>query len=148
MVVVFAPVSAPEHRHERKPKSMLVNRRTLRIELCDPAGIVFIRTIYSSSTRAPDGYSAHRQKPLAMRKKYGIIGMPIVEVGAVVMPCRFDDRSSEKRGRRMGTNELHRAPPSVEESDLYSALRNVFGPPSRTGGRDLPGQSAGSSRAF
>jgi 4-hydroxybenzoyl-CoA thioesterase len=31
-------------------------------------------------------------KPLAMRKKYGIVGMPIVEVGAnFVMPCRFDD---------------------------------------------------------
>ena len=27
-----------------------------------------------------------------MRKKYGIVGMPIVEVGAkFVMPCRFDD---------------------------------------------------------
>jgi 4-hydroxybenzoyl-CoA thioesterase len=31
-------------------------------------------------------------KPLAMRRKYGIVGMPIVEVGAkFVMPCRFDD---------------------------------------------------------
>ena len=30
--------------------------------------------------------------PSAMRKKYGIVGMPVVEVGArFVMPCRFDD---------------------------------------------------------
>lgn len=31
-------------------------------------------------------------KPLAMRKKYGIVGLPVVDVGArFVMPCRFDD---------------------------------------------------------
>jgi 4-hydroxybenzoyl-CoA thioesterase len=30
--------------------------------------------------------------PSAMRKKYGIVGMPVVEVGTrFVMPCRFDD---------------------------------------------------------
>jgi 4-hydroxybenzoyl-CoA thioesterase len=30
--------------------------------------------------------------PAAMRKKYGIVGMPVVEVGArFVQPCRFDD---------------------------------------------------------
>src|SRR4030095_14404837 len=30
--------------------------------------------------------------PKAMRKKYGIVGMPIIEVGArFVAPCRFDD---------------------------------------------------------
>src|SRR5439155_16925433 len=30
--------------------------------------------------------------PLAMRKKYGIVGIPIVEVGAwFLVPCRFDD---------------------------------------------------------
>jgi 4-hydroxybenzoyl-CoA thioesterase len=30
--------------------------------------------------------------PSAMRKKYGIVGMPIIEVGArFVQPCRFDD---------------------------------------------------------
>ena len=74
---------------------MLVNRRTLRIEWgqCDPAGIMFYPhylLIFDTST----GWLFERTglKPLAMRKKYGIIGMPIVEVGAkFVMPCRFDD---------------------------------------------------------
>jgi len=74
---------------------MLVNRRTLRIEWgqCDPAGIVFYPQylmIFDSST----GWLFERTglSPLAMRKKYGIVGLPIVEVGArFVMPCRFDD---------------------------------------------------------
>src|SRR6476660_4595393 len=74
---------------------MLINRRTLRIEWgqCDPAGIVFYPQyliIFDSST----GWLFERTglKPLAMRKKYGIVGMPVVEVGAqFVMPCRFDD---------------------------------------------------------
>jgi len=74
---------------------MLTNRRTLRIEWgqCDPAGIVFYPQyliIFDSST----GWLFERTglKPLAMRKKYGIVGMPVVEVGAqFIMPCRFDD---------------------------------------------------------
>jgi 4-hydroxybenzoyl-CoA thioesterase len=74
---------------------MLVNRRNLRIEWgqCDPAGIVFYPQyliIFDTST----GWLFERTglKPLAMRKKYGIVGMPIVEAGArFVMPCRFDD---------------------------------------------------------
>jgi 4-hydroxybenzoyl-CoA thioesterase len=74
---------------------MLVNRRTLRIEWgqCDPAGIMFYPhylLIFDSST----GWLFERTglKPLAMREKYGIVGMPIVEVRArFVMPCRFDD---------------------------------------------------------
>jgi 4-hydroxybenzoyl-CoA thioesterase len=74
---------------------MLVNRRTLRIEWgqCDPAGIVFYPQyliIFDTST----GWLFERTglKPLAMRKKYGIVGIPIVEVGArFIMPCRFDD---------------------------------------------------------
>jgi 4-hydroxybenzoyl-CoA thioesterase len=74
---------------------MLVNRRTLRIEWgqCDPAGIVFYPQyllIFDSST----GWLFERTglTPSAMRKKYGIVGMPIVEVGArFVIPCRFDD---------------------------------------------------------
>jgi 4-hydroxybenzoyl-CoA thioesterase len=74
---------------------MLVNRRTLRIEWgqCDPAGIVFYPQyliIFDSST----GWLFERTglTPLAMRRKYGIVGMPIVEVGArFVKPCRFDD---------------------------------------------------------
>ena len=74
---------------------MLVNRRTLCIEWgqCDPAGIVFYPQyliIFDTST----GWLFERTglKPLAMRKKYGIVGIPIVEVGArFIMPCRFDD---------------------------------------------------------
>src|SRR5213594_1161940 len=74
---------------------MLVNRRTLRIEWgqCDPAGIVFYPQyliIFDTST----GWLFERTglSPLAMRKKYGIVGIPVVEVGArFVMPCRFDD---------------------------------------------------------
>ena len=74
---------------------MLVNRRTLRIEWgqCDPAGIVFYPQyliIFDTST----GWLFERTglTPLAMRKKYGIVGIPIVEVGArFIMLCRFDD---------------------------------------------------------
>jgi 4-hydroxybenzoyl-CoA thioesterase len=74
---------------------MLVNRRTLRIEWgqCDPAGIVFYPQyliIFDSST----GWLFERTglTPLAMRRKYGIVGMPIVEVSArFIKPCRFDD---------------------------------------------------------
>lgn len=74
---------------------MLVNRRTLRIEWgqCDPAGIVFYPQyliIFDTST----GWLFERTglTPRTMRKKYGIVGIPIVEVGArFFMPCRFDD---------------------------------------------------------
>jgi 4-hydroxybenzoyl-CoA thioesterase len=74
---------------------MLVNRRTLRIEWgqCDPAGIVFYPQyfiIFDTST----GWLFERTglSPLAMRKKYEIVGIPIVEAGATfLMPCRFDD---------------------------------------------------------
>jgi 4-hydroxybenzoyl-CoA thioesterase len=74
---------------------LLVNRRTLRIEWgqCDPAGIVFYPhylLIFDSST----GWLFERTglTPSSMRRKYGIVGMPVVEVGArFVTPCRFDD---------------------------------------------------------
>jgi 4-hydroxybenzoyl-CoA thioesterase len=74
---------------------MLVNRRAVRIEWgqCDPAGIVFYPQyliMFDTST----GWLFERSglSPSAMRKKYGIVGMPVVEVGArFVMPCRFDD---------------------------------------------------------
>ena len=74
---------------------MVVNRRTLRIEWgqCDPAGIVFYPhylIIFDSST----GWLFERTglTPSLMRKKYGIVGLPIVEVGArFLSPCRFDD---------------------------------------------------------
>src|SRR5207245_8086583 len=74
---------------------MLVNRRTLCIEWgqCDPAGIVFYPQyliIFDTST----GWLFERTglTPLAMRKRFGIVGIPIVEVGArFLVPCRFDD---------------------------------------------------------
>ena len=74
---------------------MLTNRRTLRIEWgqCDPAGIVFYPQyliIFDTST----GWLLERTglTPSAMRRKYGIVGMPIVEVGTkFILPCRFDD---------------------------------------------------------
>jgi 4-hydroxybenzoyl-CoA thioesterase len=74
---------------------MLINRRTLRIEWgqCDPAGIVFYPqyfTIFDTST----GYLFERTglSPAAMRRKYGIVGLPVVDVGArFFAPCRFDD---------------------------------------------------------
>ena len=74
---------------------MLVNRRALRIEWgqCDPAGIVFYpQYLIIFDTAA--GYLFERTglTPAAMRKKYGIVGMPVVVVGArFVQPCRFDD---------------------------------------------------------
>ncbi len=73
----------------------LVNRRTLTIEWgqCDPAGIVFYPNyliIFDTSTGllfARTGLS-----PSQMRRKYGIVGMPLVEQGAkFIAPCRFDD---------------------------------------------------------
>lgn len=73
----------------------LVNRRNLRIEWgqCDPAGIVFYpqyMTMFDTSTGMlfeRTGLSAS-----AMRKKYGILGMPLVEQGArFLLPCRFDE---------------------------------------------------------
>jgi len=74
---------------------MLVNRRTLRIEWgqCDPAGIVFYPQyliIFDTST----GWLFERTglTPRVMRQKYGIVGIPVVEVGArFLTPCRFDD---------------------------------------------------------
>src|SRR5437763_17175723 len=77
---------------------MLVNRRTLRIEWgqCDPAGIVFYPQyliIFDTST----GWLFERTglTPLAMKKKYGILCIPTVEVGArFLVPCRFYDEVS------------------------------------------------------
>ncbi len=74
---------------------MLVNRRTLRIEWgqCDPAGIVFYPQyliIFDTST----GWLFERTglTPSELRRKFGIVGLPVVDVGArFVMPCRFDD---------------------------------------------------------
>jgi 4-hydroxybenzoyl-CoA thioesterase len=73
----------------------LINRRTLKIEWgqCDPAGIVFypqFLKIFDASTGhlfARTGLSASE-----MRKKYSILGMPLVEQGTrFLKPCRFDE---------------------------------------------------------
>jgi 4-hydroxybenzoyl-CoA thioesterase len=74
---------------------MLVNRRALRIEWgqCDPAGIVFYPQyfiMFDSST----GWLFERSglSPVAMRRKYVIVGLPLVDAGAqFFLPCRFDD---------------------------------------------------------
>jgi 4-hydroxybenzoyl-CoA thioesterase len=73
----------------------LVNRRTLKVEWgqCDPAGIVFypqFLMMFDASTGelfARTGLSASE-----MRRKYCILGMPLIEQGAKFLkPCRFDD---------------------------------------------------------
>ena len=73
----------------------LVHRRVLRIEWgqCDPAGIVFYPQylmMFDVSTGflfARTGLSASE-----MRRKYGILGLPLVEQGTrFLLPCRFDD---------------------------------------------------------
>jgi 4-hydroxybenzoyl-CoA thioesterase len=73
----------------------LINRRTLKVEWgqCDPAGIVFypqFLLMFDASTGqlfAQTGLSASE-----MRRKYSILGMPLVEQGAKFLkPCRFDD---------------------------------------------------------
>ncbi|HXG49842.1 MAG TPA: acyl-CoA thioesterase [candidate division Zixibacteria bacterium] len=74
---------------------MLVNRRTLRIEWgqCDPAGVVFYPqylVIFDNSTAAL--FERTGLSLSALRQKYGIAGLPVVEVGArFLLPCRFED---------------------------------------------------------
>ena len=74
----------------------LVHRRALTVEWgqCDPAGIVFYPqylVMFDTSTGqlfARTGYA-----PAEMRKRYGIIGMPLIEQGAKFLaPCKFDDQ--------------------------------------------------------
>jgi 4-hydroxybenzoyl-CoA thioesterase len=73
----------------------LVNRRNITIEWsqCDPAGIVFYPNyliMFDTSTGllfARTGLS-----PSQMRRRYGIVGLPLVEQGTKFhAPCRFDD---------------------------------------------------------
>jgi 4-hydroxybenzoyl-CoA thioesterase len=75
--------------------SGLVNRRHVRIEWgqCDPAGIVFYPQ-YLMMFDACTGLLFERTglSASAIRKKYGIVGMPLVEQGTrFLIPCRFDD---------------------------------------------------------
>ena len=73
----------------------IVHRRPLRVAWgqCDPAGIVFypqfmiLFDIGTGELFERTGFSAS-----AMREKYGILGMPLVEQGAkFLLPCRFDE---------------------------------------------------------
>ena len=73
----------------------LVHSRNFRVEWgqCDPAGIVFypqFMAMFDVSTAllfARTGLSAS-----AMRDKYGILGMPLIETGAkFLLPCKFDE---------------------------------------------------------
>ena len=73
----------------------LIHRRTLKIEWgqCDPAGIAFypqFLIMFDASTGelfAKTGLSASE-----MRRKYSIVGLPLVEQGAKFLkPCKFDD---------------------------------------------------------
>jgi 4-hydroxybenzoyl-CoA thioesterase len=79
----------------------LVNRRTLRIEWgqCDPAGIMFYPqylTLFDAATAAlfaRTGFTASE-----MRRVFGIIGMPLVELGTQFhASCRFDDEITIER---------------------------------------------------
>jgi 4-hydroxybenzoyl-CoA thioesterase len=73
----------------------LVNRRTLLVEWgqCDPAGIVFnpqylvIFNACAAMLFARTGLSSSE-----MRRKYAILGMPMVDVKArFILPCWFDE---------------------------------------------------------
>ncbi len=74
---------------------MLVHRREFRIEWgqCDPAGVVYypqffiIFDVSTSRLFERTGLSGSE-----LRKKYGIIGMPLVDAGATFLrPCFYDD---------------------------------------------------------
>jgi 4-hydroxybenzoyl-CoA thioesterase len=72
-----------------------VLRRSLRIEWgqCDPAGIVFYpQYLVMFDTATGELFRKTGLSPRAMREKYGIVGMPLVEQSArFLIPCRFDD---------------------------------------------------------
>ncbi len=73
----------------------LIHRRSCRIEWgqCDPAGIVFYpQFLVMFDAATGDLFARTGLSAAEMRRKYGIIGMPLVEQGAKFLrPCRFDD---------------------------------------------------------
>lgn len=77
------------------PRPILWNRRLLRVEWgqCDPAGIVFYPqylVMIDNCTGAL--FERTGLTPQAMREKYGIVGLPLVEVGVrFLVPSRFGD---------------------------------------------------------
>ena len=75
---------------------MLVNSRQVEIEFgdCDPAGIVY----YPNYFRMFDAATAHLfetalgMKKIAWTRRYGIVGIPMVDTGArFIKPARFGD---------------------------------------------------------
>jgi 4-hydroxybenzoyl-CoA thioesterase len=73
----------------------LVHRRDFRVQWgqCDPAGIVFYpQFLILFDTATGELFERTGLSATAMRKKYGIIGMPLVEQGTkFLLPCRFDE---------------------------------------------------------
>lgn len=75
---------------------MLVSRREVAIEWgdCDPAGIVFYPRYFAMFDAATAGLfeAALGLKKIAWTKKFGIVGIPMVDTGAkFVIPSRFGD---------------------------------------------------------
>jgi 4-hydroxybenzoyl-CoA thioesterase len=74
---------------------MLVHRRNFRIEWsqCDPAGIVFYPQYFILfDAAAGQLFERTGLSASGIRKRYGIVGFPLVEAGAKFLaPCRFDD---------------------------------------------------------
>jgi 4-hydroxybenzoyl-CoA thioesterase len=75
---------------------MLVHRREFRIEWgqCDPAGIVFYPQFFAMfDLSTAQLFERTGLTGRDMRKKYGIIGFPLVDVGANFRkPCFYDDK--------------------------------------------------------
>jgi 4-hydroxybenzoyl-CoA thioesterase len=73
----------------------LVNRRTLKIEWgqCDPAGIVFYpQFLMMFDACTGELFTRTGLSASEMRRKYSILGMPLIEQGAKFLkPCLFDD---------------------------------------------------------
>ena len=75
---------------------MLTNRRDVEIEWgdCDAAGIVFYPR-YFAMFDASTAYLLEKalgMKKIAWTKKYGIVGIPIVDTGAkFIVPSRYGD---------------------------------------------------------
>jgi 4-hydroxybenzoyl-CoA thioesterase len=96
---------------------MFVNRRSVTIEWgdCDPAGIVFFPRYFAMF----DAGTAHLfaaalgYDKFAMRKRFGIVGFPIVDTSAkFIMPSRYGEtvtiESSISRFSRSSFGVAHR----------------------------------------
>lgn len=75
---------------------MLVNRRDVEIEWgdCDPAGIVFYPRYFAmfDASTACLLEKALQMKKIAWTRKYGIVGIPMVDTGAkFIIPSRYGD---------------------------------------------------------